>query len=545
MKGKFKKGLIAGVIGIAFILPINSIVSAAGNTLDAEDGNPASVVFVNNDGNVGVNTLGGTQTPATALHITNGDGTTSGLTIGGDLGFGNFVPFQIVHPNTNLMFERRNPDGALAPDMIFSKTRGSFAFPDAVQFGDRLGIFSFRGHDGVNSLSIGAAFGAEVDGSVELGKVPGKLFFSTSDASGTLQERMTINKDGNVGIGTTAPNEELSVRKDQNSNTFCQIENQTNNSSGSAGQRIKTADASGLLFITPSNYSLLSIATKRVNLLSGAAALGENDTSGINLIAAKSDADIRFYTGGFSSTNERMRISSTGNVGIGTASPRSTLDIEGDQKILFTEIVSGILGASSGIKGGLVPSPTYSTYLSFFTTANTASNADVSVERMRVDYNGNVGIGTTAPTEKLEVAGNILASGAITPGSSRTIKRDIFKVSSQDAMKAVMELEPVRFKYKADNSGEEYLGFIAEDVPEIVAMKDRKHLNPMDLTAVFAKVIQEQQMMLENAIDTITELKDKNDELTDTISSLASKISNIELSMAKTSNIGTKFARLD
>ncbi len=44
-------------------------------------------------------------------------------------------------------------------------------------------------------------------------------------------------------------------------------------------------------------------------------------------------------------------------------------------------------------------------------------------------------------------------------------------------------------------------------------------------------------MTLKNAIDTITELKDKNDELTDTISSLASKISNIELSMAKTSNI--------
>ncbi len=64
-------------------------------------------------------------------------------------------------------------------------------------------------------------------------------------------------------------------------------------------------------------------------------------------------------------------------------------------------------------------------------------------------------------------------------------------------MKAVMELKPVKFKYKADNSGEEMLGFIAEDVPGLVVMDGRKYLNPIGLAAVFAKVIQEQQKMLQ------------------------------------------------
>lgn len=76
-------------------------------------------------------------------------------------------------------------------------------------------------------------------------------------------------------------------------------------------------------------------------------------------------------------------------------------------------------------------------------------------------------------------------------------------------MKAVIELKPVKFKYKADNSGEEFLGFIAEDVPELVAMDDRKHLNPMDLTAVFANVIQEQQKMLQAQQEAIVSMAKK------------------------------------
>ena len=37
------------------------------------------------------------------------------------------------------------------------------------------------------------------------------------------------------------------------------------------------------------------------------------------------------------------------------------------------------------------------------------------------------------------------------------------------------------------------MGFIAEDVPDLVATKDRKGLSPMDIVAVLTKVLQEQQ----------------------------------------------------
>jgi hypothetical protein len=53
----------------------------------------------------------------------------------------------------------------------------------------------------------------------------------------------------------------------------------------------------------------------------------------------------------------------------------------------------------------------------------------------------------------------------------------------------------VTFHYKNDVE-QQRVGFIAEDVPELVAMKDRKGLSPMDIVAVLTKVVQEQKQQL-------------------------------------------------
>jgi len=49
----------------------------------------------------------------------------------------------------------------------------------------------------------------------------------------------------------------------------------------------------------------------------------------------------------------------------------------------------------------------------------------------------------------------------------------------------------VRYNYKTD-ADEGYVGFIAEDVPALVATQDRKGLSPMDVVAVLTKIVQEQ-----------------------------------------------------
>lgn len=120
----------------------------------------------------------------------------------------------------------------------------------------------------------------------------------------------------------------------------------------------------------------------------------------------------------------------------------------------------------------------------------------------------NVGIGITTPAEKLEVAGNIYATGTVTWGSSRELKKDIRALSAEEAITTLNELDPKKYYYKAD-SKDEHIGFIAEDVPELLATKDRKSLDPMDIVGVLTKVVQEQQRTIVRLTREVNELKER------------------------------------
>lgn len=124
-----------------------------------------------------------------------------------------------------------------------------------------------------------------------------------------------------------------------------------------------------------------------------------------------------------------------------------------------------------------------------------------------VAANGNVGIGKWGPSYPLHMGSGAYctAGGVWTNASSRDYKQDIKELTRDEAMDTLNGLNPVKFAYKAD-SGEQHVGFIAEDVPELVATKDKKGTSSMDMVAVLTKVVQEQQK-------TIAELSKKMGEL--------------------------------
>lgn len=125
-----------------------------------------------------------------------------------------------------------------------------------------------------------------------------------------------------------------------------------------------------------------------------------------------------------------------------------------------------------------------------------------------VAINGKLGVGMN-PTNLIDVTGGAYCSGTTwVDASSREYKENIKSLDAEEAMDALDGLEPVKFKYKR-NRDEEHVGFIAEDVPDLVATKDRKGMSAMDVAAVLTKAVQEQQKTILELRERIAELEKK------------------------------------
>jgi len=98
---------------------------------------------------------------------------------------------------------------------------------------------------------------------------------------------------------------------------------------------------------------------------------------------------------------------------------------------------------------------------------------------------------TDATTVVLELANGAYCDGVWHDASSRTLKQDIQPLEGDAALEAFRQLKPVTYAYKAQPHDAK-VGFIAEDVPELVADPKHRSLSAMDMVALLTKVLQEQ-----------------------------------------------------
>jgi hypothetical protein len=206
------------------------------------------------------------------------------------------------------------------------------------------------------------------------------LVFATTNT-----ERMRITSTGLVGIGTTSPGQALSVNGSIDILASTTETRQLQIGFGRTGDGLSLID-----FVTDATYTDFGMRISR--------SAGENGTSFINVrgtggldIRTTDAAPIVFLT----SATERMRILSGGNVGIGTTTPATALDVNGDVTITDKIIHSG--DTDTAIR---------------FPAADTVTVETAGSERLRVDSSGNVGIGTSSPGVPLDVIGSIRAGSS-------------------------------------------------------------------------------------------------------------------------------------
>ena len=252
--------------------------------------------------------------------------------------------------------------------------------------------------------------------------------------SGAHHVRVTA--DGNVGIGTSSPGRELVVNK-SSGDAFISIRSQdtgfaklllgdqTSDNSGqiaysnstdsmrffTAGSEHMRIDSSGRVGIGTSSpqYPLDVAGNIRFGSNTGYALIqyGSDSTNTDNWhVGSEGDGSFRFYNGVLGSGSEKVRIDSSGNVGIGTSNPARLLHLAGsggaNNVELRLDATDGgerqitFIGSGSGTK----------IIKSTGTTDNSLVFLSGATENMRIDSSGNVGIGTTSPSSLLHLAAN-------------------------------------------------------------------------------------------------------------------------------------------
>ena len=159
-------------------------------------------------------------------------------------------------------------------------------------------------------------------------------------------------------------------------------------------------------------------------------------------------------------------ISASGNVGIGTASPTAKLHVVGGVQAdtLAINPAYGTLTYAGGIDAFDV--------LAHVGKPLSFGSNDV-YDRMVLNTSGNVGIGTTSPDQKLSVNGDADKTGGNTWLAFSDERLKNIKGNFNSGLKAVMQLQPIRYEYKQDNalgltSNGEHIGFGAQAVQKII-----------------------------------------------------------------------------
>lgn len=190
----------------------------------------------------------------------------------------------------------------------------------------------------------------------------------------------TVTPSGYVGIGTSQPTKNLHV----NGDVF---------SAGTLTTSNLSVYGSVFLDTTVQNTQPFVIMNQKQ-----AVALAVSQTAGVNASLPVAE----FYASGGAIA---AQIDGSGNVGIGTSSPKTALDVVG------SIACTGTLTGNASNVTGLAPSAKIDTTNADNVTSGTVAASRLPGQMLATVFAGNVGIGTSTPLSTLDVRGG----GSFTP----------------------------------------------------------------------------------------------------------------------------------
>ncbi|MCF7674058.1 MAG: tail fiber domain-containing protein [Akkermansiaceae bacterium] len=344
--------------------------------------------------------------------------------------------------------------------------------------------------------------------SYTMGCRPGAANLEFAPGTDLASPVMTLTRDARVGIGTGEPVQELEIRMtggDESGLTFSLPHTFHDLSSLGRPPAAAAGSGGGVGWATPGNvlasdnsYATVDIHGDHVssNTLTvnnfGLTVPGDATITGFEVVCEASindDSDA-----GFPGTMN-VRLTTSGAIRSRTGGQGESDIVLGTPSDLWgwTPTPAAVNAATFGVRvqcesgGSTFSTADYAIWLDqvrvivYYTTPRDGSlsytigssvsagdlrlspGGNVASPAMTLTQEGDVGIGTTAPTETLHVVGNILATGTITPSSDRNLKKNFAAVDPGEILEQLAALPIQQWAYRAEADTVSHVGPMAQD----------------------------------------------------------------------------------